>query len=152
MSNYSNLKVQKNSLFLKISEGASHTLRIIDPNPTEQFQHNIDQKLVSCLGETCFHCADGAKRQQRFVTNVYSHNDGVVYLWSFGPSVANDLVAIAKSLEKDGEDILSHDLEVSVTGSGLQKKTKVQLRMKSQPVPQGLKRHEIKAKKEEAPY
>lgn len=153
MSNYGSVKIQKNSLFLKITEGQSHTIRLLDAEPTEQFQHSTaDKKMVSCIGETCFHCSDGLKKSQRFVCNVYSHNDKTVYLFSYGPTVANELKSIAQGLEKDGEDILNHDLEVSVTGSGLQKKTKVQLRMKSQPVPEGLKRHEIKSKKEEIEF
>jgi len=153
MSNYSKMKVYTNSLFLKVVEGRPQTVRLLDPEPTEQFQHTLEgPKMVSCSGEGCFHCNDGVKKSQRFVANVYSHTDSTVYLWSYGPSVAKDLIAIASSLEKDGEDILNHDLEVSVTGTGLQKKTKTQVRMKSQPVPQGLKRHEIKSKKDEIPF
>ena len=150
---YSKVKVLTNSLFLKITEGKPHTIRLLDESPTEQFQHSLDdKKMVSCMGETCFHCADGIKKSQRFVANVWDHGDQLVYLWSYGSAVARDLIAIAESLEKDQEDILNHDLEVSVTGTGLQKKTKVQVRMKSQAVPPGLKRHEIKSKKEDLAF
>lgn len=154
MSNYGKKKIIKNSLFLKVVEGAPHTLRLLDGDPTEQFQHNINQKLVPCtetLDGTCVHCEEGHSRQQRFVTNVYSHNDGRVMLWSYGPSVAEELKAIALSLEKDETDILEVDLEVSATGSGLQKKTKVQPRMKSQILPTGLKLIEIK-RQDGVPY
>lgn len=149
MSNYGNVKVVSNSLFLKITEGKPQTIRLLDPSPTEQFQHSLEgNKMAACIGETCFHCQDGVKKNQRFVANIWSHTDQIVYLWSYGPTVAKDLISIAQSLEKDNEDILNHDLEVSVTGTGLQKKTKVQVRMKSQPVPKGLKLHEIKSKTE----
>lgn len=141
---YADKKIVKNSIFLKIEQGVPHTVRLLDTDPTEQWQHKIDQKLVSCGGPTCFHCNDGHSKNQRFITNVYDHGEGRVMLWSYGPGVAEELKQIALSLQKDGEDILSHDLEVSATGSGLQKKTKVQPRMKSQQVPAGIKIHQIK--------
>lgn len=148
---YADKKIIKNSIFLKIAEGKPHTIRLLDEDPTEQWQHKISEKLIECAGEICSHCAEGHSRNQRFVTNVYDHIEGRVLLWSYGPTVASDLQAIANSLIKDESDILDHDLEVSASGAGLQKKTKVQLRMKSQSVPGGLKLHQIKSK-EEIPF
>lgn len=144
---YGSLKIEKNSLFLKITEGKPQTVRLLDASPTEQFNHKLgDNKLVTCTGDMCAHCNAGVSKSQRFVSNVYCHNDGKVYLWSFGAMIASAVKAIALSLEKDDEEITNHDLEVSVSGSGMQTKYTVQLRIKSQPVPEGLKLHEIKSK------
>lgn len=145
---YVDKKIVKNTIFLKIQQGDPHTIRLLDEDPTEQFQHKINDKLVSCNGEMCFNCDEGHSRNQRFVANVYDHNEGRVLLWSYSPTIAEDLKAIAISLVKDGSDILQHDLEVSVSGAGLQKKTKVQPRMKSQSVPEGLKLHKIGSKED----
>lgn len=143
---YADKKIIRNSIFLKIAEGRPHTIRLLDSDPTEQFQHKINEKLVDCAGEMCNACSEGHSKNQRFVTNVYDHGEQRVMLWSYGPGVAGDLQAIANSLIKDESDILEHDLEVSAAGAGLQKKTKIQLRMKTTSLPGGLKLHEIKAK------
>lgn len=148
MNSYGNLKVQKNSLFLKITEGKPQTIRILDADPVEQFTHTTaEKKIVPCGGEMCGYCGEGMAKSQRFVTNAWSHTDQKVYLWSFGPMIANSINSIAQSLAKDDENIMNHDLEVSVTGTGLATKYTVQLRIKSQAVPEGLKLHEIKTKK-----
>lgn len=147
MSDYGKQKIVKNSIFLKVEQGQSHTVRLLDATPVVQWQHKIGDKLVSCSEAsegTCVHCDEGHSKSQRFVANIFDHTDQRVMLWSYGPTVAEELKSIALSLEKDEEDILDHDLELSATGSGLQKKTKVQPRMKSQPVPGGLKLIEIK--------
>jgi hypothetical protein len=140
---YGNAKIIKNSIFLKVEEGKPHTIRLLDSEPTEQFQHQINGKLVNCGGDLCTNCTEGLPRQQRFVTNTYDHSEGRVLLWSYGPGIAKSLMNIALGLEKDEESILDHDLEVSATGTGLQKKTSVQVRLKSQLVPAGIKLHSI---------
>lgn len=149
---YASQKIIKNTIFLKVEQGTPHTIRLIDEDPTEQWQHKIDGKLTICGGESCVYCDEGHSRNQRFVANVYDHTDGRVMLWSYGPSVAGILKTIDAGLQKDGLNILEHDLEVSVTGSGLQKKTNVQLKIKSQAVPSGIKKHKIGAKPEEIPF
>jgi len=140
---YADKKIIKNSIFLKVEEGKPHTVRLLDEDPTEQWQHKMGTKMETCGGEQCAYCMDGVLRSQRFVTNVYDHTEGRVYLWSYGPMVAENLAAIAKSLEKDGENILEHDLEVTAKGSGMQKKTTIQPRFKSLPVPAGIQLHTI---------
>lgn len=151
MSHYGSLKVHKDSLFLKIEQGLPHTVRLLDESPTEEFQHNVNQKLVKCDGDQCGYCDEGHSRKQRFITNVYDHTQGRVVLWSFGGQVAEFLKNIANGLTKDGADIMDHDLEVSAQGTGLQKKTSVQVRIKSLPVPTGIKKHTI-GKKAEIPF
>ena len=151
---YANAKIIKNSLFLKIEQGVPHTIRLLDADPTEQFQHKIAEKLTPCSGELCAHCDEGHSRNQRFVTNVYDYNDETVKLWSYGPTLAEDLKSIAIALTKDDMDIMNTDLEVTATGSGMQKKTKIQPRMKSQELPKNLKVHQIKVGKaaDEIPF
>lgn len=140
---YGDTKIVKNSIFLKVEQGVTHTVRLLDSSPTEQWQHKIAEKLVTCTGEGCLPCMDGHSKNQRFVANVFDHTDGRVLLWSYGPNVAGALKTIAQGLEKDGENITAHDLEVSASGAGLQKKTSVQVRIKSQAVPTGIKLHKI---------
>jgi hypothetical protein len=140
---YTDQKIVKSSLFLKIEQGAPHTIRLLDPSPTEQWQHRIDMKLTECEGDECAWCDEGHSRSQRFVANVFDHNDSKVYLWSYSPSVAELLKGIAISLNQDGENILNHDLEISAQGTGLQKKTNVQLRFKTLPIPSGIKKLKI---------
>lgn len=144
---YATQKIVKNSLFLKVEQGQPHTIRLLSPEPTEQWQHKVGTSLVSCTGDDCLSCIDGHARNQRFVTNVYDHTDQKVYLWSYGPMIGEALAEIERGLNADDESILNHDLEVSASGSGMQKKTRVQPRMKSKPVPKGLKLIEIKAPK-----
>lgn len=141
---YANQKIIKNSIFLKVEQGQPHTIRLLDSDPTVQWQHKLGEKLVSCLGDTCISCADGHSRNQRFVANVYDHGQQKVLLWSYGPTIAEALAEIESNLEKDEESITDHDLEITATGSGLQKKTRVQLRLKSKPIPEGLRHIEIK--------
>jgi hypothetical protein len=150
---YADAKIVKKSLFIKIEQGIPQTLRLLDGNPTEQWQHKIGEGLKPCTGEMCEMCEAGHSKNQRFVTNIYSHTDQKVYLWSYGPNVAEELKSIALALQKDGIDILDCDLEVSAKGTGLQKKTKVQPRMKSQEIPSGLKLIRIGPKDEnDAPF
>lgn len=144
---YATQKIVKNSIFLKVEQGQPHTIRLLDGEPTEQWQHKIGTQLISCTGNGCLSCMDGHARNQRFVTNVYDHTDQKVYLWSYGPMIAESLAEIERGLNADDESILNHDLEVSASGSGMQKKTRVQPRMKSKPVPKGLKLIEIKTGK-----
>ena len=148
---YATAKIVKNSLFLKVEQGNPRTIRLLDADPTEQWQHKIGEQLKPCGGDMCAYCTDGHSKNQRFVTNIFDHTEQRVYLWSYGPTVAEELKSIALALAKDDEDILQHDLEISVTGSGLQKKTKIQPRMKSQPVPLSLKLIPI-GRKEEIPF
>jgi len=148
MSGYGTMKIVKDSVFFKVEEGKPHTVRLLDENPVEEFTHNINQKMIRCDGDSCVYCDDGNARKQRFVTNVYDHTDSRVYLWSYGSGVAGVLKNIAQSLAKDGEDILNHDLEVSAAGTGMQKKTTVQVRIKSIPPPSGIKKHRIGPKEE----
>ena len=152
MSSYGTKKIFKNSIFLKVNEGKPETVRLLDPDPTEQWQHKIGTKLEACGGEQCPFCEAGHSKGQRFVTNVYNHGEGKVQLWSYGPMVAEELKAIALALEKDEVDIMDSDLEITVKGDGLQKKTKVQPRMKSQPLPKGLKLLRIGAKEVDIPF
>lgn len=140
---YGDAKIVKNSIFLKVEQGSPHTVRLLDAAPTEQWQHKIGEKLVSCAGVICSNCAEGHSRNQRFVTNAFDHTDNKVVLWSYASTIAEALKTIDKSLAKDEESILDHDLEVSAQGSGMQKKTSIQLRLKSQPIPAGLKLHKI---------
>jgi hypothetical protein len=150
---YATAKIVKNSIFLKVEQGSPRTIRLLDADPVEQWQHKIGEQLKACGGEACVYCDEGHSKNQRFVTNVYDHTEQRVYLWSYGPTVAEELKSIALALIKDQEDILQHDLELSVSGSGLQKKTKIQPRMKSQPVPTNLKLHRIGPKEEnEIPF
>jgi len=149
---YADHAIIKNSIFLKIDQGNPQTIRLLDGDPTEQFQHKIGEKLEACKGEMCGYCDNGHSKQQRFVTNVWSHNDQKVYLWSYGPGIAEELKQIALALEKDEIDILNTDLEITAKGSGLQKKTKVQPRLKSQEVPKPLKLIRIGPKEEEIPF
>lgn len=149
---YADARIIKNTIFLKVEQGTPHTIRLLDANPTEQWQHKIGEKLEFCKGPLCAHCNDGHSKNQRFVTNAYDHNDQKVVLWSYGPTVAEELKSIAIALEKDGVNILDCDLEISVRGSGIQKKTKVQPRMKSQPIPSTLKLHEIGVKSDDTTF
>jgi hypothetical protein len=146
---YTDQKIIKNSIFLKVEQGTPHTIRLLDDSPTEQWQHKIANKLTPCGGDMCAYCDDGHSRNQRFVTNAYDHTDGKVVLWSYASTVAQALKSMALGLEKDGESILNHDLEISVQGEGMQKKTAVQLRFKSTEVPVGIKKHKIGTEKAE---
>jgi hypothetical protein len=142
---YADSKIIKNSLFLKVEEGKPHVIRLLDESPVEQWQHKIGDKLTPCIGEQCPHCDEGHSRSQRFVTNVYDHTDGRVYLWSYSPTIGEILRDLEVSLNDQEENILEHDLDVTAKGSGMQKKTGVQLRLKSRTLPGSLKKIAIKS-------
>lgn len=141
---YGDVKIASNSRFLKIEAGTPHDIRLLDADPLEVYEHPIaDAKPVPCSrSESCALCAGGEVSNQKFLINVYDHDLGRVLLWKYGKTVATKLKAIFNSLREEGGDIMNVDLKVEATGSHLQKKYDVTLRVNTKSVPTVLKKHD----------
>lgn len=155
---YSDVKIKSGGMFLKIEPGQPKDIRLMDESPTEMAKHQITEngqfKTFDCPGvDDCAYCKSGehSAPKQRFVCNVWDHGDQKMKLFEYGSSIAKQIQDIAKSLEEENRDILSVDLKIEATGSGLSRKYGVTPRMTARPVPEGLKKLEI-TKKSDLPF
>lgn len=143
-SSYGDVKINSNSVFLKIIAGTPHDVRLLDPTPVEMYNHQFGNKPVKCKGSMCDLCQNEdqkiSTKKQRFVVNVYDHTTSKVQLLEYGSMIANQLQTIAKSLSEEGMDIMDFDLKIEVSGSGMETKYKVTQRQKSKPIPEDIKK------------
>jgi hypothetical protein len=148
-SSYGDVKINSNSVFLKIIAGTPHDIRLLDPTPVETYKHQFGNKPVTCKGSMCDLCQNTDPkvnaRKQRFIVNVYDHTTSKVQLLEYGSMIATQLQTIANSLSEEGMDIMDFDLKIEVSGSGMETKYKVIQRQKSKELPGDIKRLPIDA-------
>lgn len=143
-SSYGDVKINSNSVFLKIIAGTPHEVRLLDPTPVEVYKHQFGNKPVTCKGSMCDLCQEQdpkvSAKKQRFIVNVYDHTTSKVQLLEYGSMIATQFQSIAKSLTEEGMDIMDFDLKIDVKGSGMETKYTVTQRQKSKPLPEDIKK------------
>lgn len=141
---YADLKVDSGK-FLKIETGRPADIHILTKSEevVVRYNHGFGKEQLSCTGHDCNMCAEGEKRSQRFLINVYDRSDGKVKIFEFGPMIAGQIRDIAEMLKESGHTVHDIDLRIKKTVEGEKTSYMTMQKPMSSPIPEGLPLHKI---------
>lgn len=129
--------------YLRVKGGDTVDLHVLSESPLQISVHGFGKDRVSCMGEGCSMCLEGATPKIRWVVNVFDRKDKVVKIFEFGPSIARQIKAIAEMLNESQQTVHHIDLRIKAEGSGMDTDYTVLHRPMAGPIPEGLKLYNL---------
>lgn len=141
---YAELKVDSGK-YLKIEPGRPVDVHVLTKSEdvVVKYNHGYGKEQMPCTGVGCDSCAEGIKRQQRFIINIYDRSDQKVKIFEFGPMIAGQIRDIAEMLKESNQTVHDIDLRIKKTVEGEKTSYMTMQKQMLSEVPDGLNLHRI---------
>lgn len=127
--------------YLRCKSGEVVQFHILSEHPKKILTHGFGKERLSCTGEGCHTCEEGAAPKQRWLINVWDRKGKAVKIFEFGPQIASQLKNIAEMLAENQQTVQDVDIRIKTEGANLDTEHFVNQVMSKDPLPTDLKLH-----------